>query len=208
MAVTRRKVDSAADADDAAVVARMAAGQQQALAELYDRYSSLLLGVGVRMLGVRAEAEDVLHDVFVEVWKRAADFDAARGTVRAWLALRMRSRCLDRKKSPRVSRSVSFEDTELSRRAAPEQDPLLRLERQRVRQALTTLSPDQRAVVDLAYFAGLSTQEIGDQLGVPQGTVKSRLFAAREKLAKVLGDPDDAANDASTKANDVKGERQ
>jgi RNA polymerase sigma-70 factor (ECF subfamily) len=190
VAVTRRKPDNAADADDAAVVARMAAGQQPALAELYDRYSSLLLGVGVRMLGVRAEAEDVLHDVFVEVWKRAADFDPARGTVRAWLALRMRSRCLDRKKSPRVSRSVSFDDTEQARRAAPEQDPLLRLERQRVRQALTALSPEQRAVVDLAYFAGLSTQEIGDQLGVPQGTVKSRLFAARDKLARALGDDD------------------
>ena len=186
--MTRRKTDTASDADDAAIVARMAAGQQPALAELYDRYSSLLLGVGVRMLG-RGEAEDVLHDVFVEVWKRAKDFDPARGTVRAWLALRMRSRCLDRKKSPRLARSVSFDDSEQARRAAPEHDPLLRMERERVRAALAALTADQRAVVDLAYFAGLSTQEIGDQLGVPQGTVKSRLFAAREKLARALGDP-------------------
>ena len=186
--MTRRRQSTADDVDDAAVVARVAAGQQPALAELYDRYASLLLGVGVRMMGVRAEAEDVLHDVFVEVWKRAGDFDPARGTVRAWLALRMRSRCLDRKKSPRLARSVSFEETELDRRAAPTIDPLARLERLRVRQALTTLSADQRAVVDLAYFAGLSTIEIGLRLAIPQGTVKSRLFAAREKLAHALRD--------------------
>ncbi len=193
MAVTRRKPESESDVDDAAVMARVAGGSQQALAEIYDRYASLLLGVGVRMLGARAEAEDTLHDVFVEVWKRAADFDAARGTVRSWLAMRMRSRCLDRKKSPRLSRSVSFDDHEMGRRAAPEQDPLLRLKRERVRDALKLLSPEQRAVVDLAYFAGLSTQEIGDQLGVPQGTVKSRLFAARDKLAHALQQdaPDD-----------------
>lgn len=186
MAVTRRKPETTADVDDAAVIARVAAGNQQALAELYDRYSSLLLGVGVRMLGVRAEAEDTLHDVFVEVWKRAADFDATRGTVRSWLAMRMRSRCLDRKKSPRLARSVSFDDSEMARRAAPAQDPLLRMQRERVRAALKDLSEEQRAVVDLAYFVGLSTQEIGDQLGVPQGTVKSRLFAARDKLSRAL----------------------
>jgi RNA polymerase sigma-70 factor (ECF subfamily) len=179
---------SADDVDDAAVIAQVATGSQSALAELYDRYGSLLLGVGVRMMGVRAEAEDVLHDVFVEVWKRAADFDPTRGTVRAWLALRMRSRCLDRKKSPRLSRSVSFEETELDRRAAPPIDPLARLERVRVRQALTTLSAEQRSVVDLAYFVGLSTIEIGEKLGIPQGTVKSRLFAAREKLSHALRD--------------------
>lgn len=179
--------DRADDRADAALLARMAAGQQPALAELYDRYSGLLLGLGIRIVG-RAEAEDVLHDVFVEVWKRAADFDATRGSARGWLAMRMRSRCLDRKKSPRLSRSVSFDDSDQARRAAPEQDPLLRMQRQRVRAALENLSADQRAVVDLAYFAGLSTLEIGARLGVPQGTVKSRLFAAREKLAVALKD--------------------
>ncbi len=188
MAVPRRKPESPGDVDDAAVMARVAAGSQQALADIYDRYASLLLGIGVRMLSVRAEAEDTLHDVFVEVWKRAGDFDATRGTVRSWLAMRMRSRCLDRKKSPRLARSVSFDDTEMGRRAAPEQDPLLRLQRLRVREALKTLSDDQRAVVELAYFAGLSTQEIAEQLGVPQGTVKSRLFAARDKLSRALSE--------------------
>lgn len=188
LAVTRRKHSNATDIDDAAVILRVAAGEAAALAEIYDRYASLLMGVGVRMMGVRAEAEDVLHDVFVEVWKRAADFDAARGSVRGWLALRMRSRCLDRKKSPRTSKSVSFDEAGMERLPAPTIDPLAQMERRRVREALTTLGPEHRAVVDLAYFVGLSTVEISLKLDIPQGTVKSRLFVAREKLARALGD--------------------
>jgi RNA polymerase sigma-70 factor (ECF subfamily) len=174
------------DGVDIALMRRLAAGDQQALADLYQRHGGVLLGVGVRIVGGRAEAEDVLHDVFVEVWKRAADFDATRGSVRTWLAMRMRSRCLDRQKSPRVARRVAFVDSAAARTAAPEQNPLLRLERQRVREALQTLPEEQRIVIDLAYFKGLSTQEIGERVGVPQGTVKSRLFAAREKLARAL----------------------
>ncbi len=186
MARARQRTETSDDAADAAIVGRMAQGDAKAFAELYDRYASLLLGLGVRVLGVKAEAEDVLHDVFVEVWKRAGDFDASRGTVRGWLALRMRSRCLDRQKSPRVARSISFDVSGEEHRPAPEQDPLLRLERTRVRAALDTLGEDQRAVVELAYFHGKTTQEIGALLGVPQGTVKSRLFAARDKLARAL----------------------
>lgn len=181
------------DAADAALLARVAAGDQQALAAVYDRHSGLLLGLGVRLLNNRAEAEDVLHDVFVEAWKRAADFDPARGSVRTWLAMRMRSRCLDRQKSPRVSRSVEYDTSEAARTAAPEQDPLLRLQRVRVREALATLSDDQRTVVELAYFHGLSTNEIAARTGVAQGTVKSRLFAARDKLAKALVEVDGAS---------------
>lgn len=174
------------DAVDAALMGRLAVGDQQALAGLYDRHGGLLLGLGIRIVGSRAEAEDVLHDVFVEVWKRAADFDAGRGTVRNWLAIRMRSRCLDRQKSPRVARRVQLDDDEAARIAAPDRNPLLRLERQQVRAALQDLPDEQRVVVELAYFQGLSTREIGDRVGVAQGTVKSRLFAARTKLARVL----------------------
>jgi RNA polymerase sigma-70 factor, ECF subfamily len=183
--LARQRIVTTEDAADTAILARMAAGDQPAFARLYDRYSGLLLAVGIRMLG-RAEAEDVLHDVFVEVWKRAGDFDPSRGSARGWLAMRMRSRCLDRKKSPRLSRSITLDAAEQARQAAPEQDPLLRMQRQRVRAAVSTLGPDHWMVVDLTYFVGLSTQEIGTQLGIPQGTVKSRLLAAREKLALAL----------------------
>ncbi len=173
-------------AGDAAVMSRLAGGDQRALAELYDRYGSLLLGLGVRVLGDRAEAEDVLHDVFVEIWKRAGDFDAERGSVKTWIAMRMRSRCLDRQKSPRVARRVPFDDSAAERQAAPTQNPMLRLERQAVRDAMAALPAEQREVVELAYFKGLSTLEIGAAMGIAQGTVKSRLFAARDKLQRAL----------------------
>lgn len=179
-----------ANSADAAVMARLAAGDQRALADLYDRYASLLLGLGVKLLRDKAEAEDVLHDVFVEVWKRARDFDVERGSVRAWLALRMRSRCLDKLKSPRLARRTSFDDSEAARREATPQNPLLKLERERVRAALNTLSDDHRVVVELAYFHGLSTNEIATRVGVAQGTVKSRLFAARERLHQALHSED------------------
>ncbi len=176
------------NAADVAAMARLATGDEGALAELYDRHASLLLGVGVRILKNRAEAEDVVHDVFVEAWKRAADFDAARGTVRTWLSLRMRSRCLDRQKAPRNARRVSFDDSEAARRAAPAVDPLLASQRARVRAALAQLPDEQRVVVELAYFQGLSTAEIGGRTNTAQGTVKSRLFAARDKLSRALAE--------------------
>lgn len=181
--------------DDETLLRRMAAGETEALSLLYTRYAAKLLGIGVRVLGDRAEAEDVLHDVFVEVWKRAADFDAARGSARAWLAVRMRSRCLDRNKSPRNARAVAFDEEVAATQRAPDVDPLLRGRRQRVRAAVSTLPGDQQTVLDLAYFQGLSMPEIGERLGVPSGTVKSRLFAARQRLIPLLQDEDDDDDD-------------
>lgn len=167
-------------------MARLAGGDQAALAALYDRHAPIMLGVATALLSDRADAEDVLHDVFVEAWNRAADFDAARGTVRAWLLVRLRSRCLDRLKAPRRARRADLDDAGLDRQAAPATDPLLRHTRASVRTALGALSPEQRMVVALAYFHGLSTSDIAARLQIPTGTVKSRLFAAREKLAIAL----------------------
>jgi RNA polymerase sigma-70 factor, ECF subfamily len=172
--------------DDDACMVRLASGDRAALAALYDRHASTMLGVAIALLADRAEAEDVVHDVFVEAWKRAADFDAARGTVRAWLLVRVRSRCLDRLKAPRRARRADIDDASLERHAAPTVDPLLRHTRARVRAALDALSPDQRVVVALAYFQGQSVADIATRLQVPAGTVKSRLAAAREKLAVAL----------------------
>jgi RNA polymerase sigma-70 factor, ECF subfamily len=174
--------------EDASLVRRIAAGDKRALSSLYDRYSSQMLALGLRIVGVRSEAEDLLHDVFLEVWKRAGDYDPQRGTVRAWLCLRMRSRALDRQKSPRVSRAVAWDDARANETEAPHNDPGLRMERERVRTALKALSTDQRDVVELCYFAGLSTQEAAEKLGCPVGTVKSRLSAARDRLRTALED--------------------
>ena len=174
--------------DDNTLVVRVASGDTVALSRLYERFSGLLLGVGLRILGVRGEAEDLVHDVFLEVWKRAGDFDPRRGNARAWLVMRTRSRALDRKKSPRLARAVVFDDVRAEQTASPERDPGLRMERARVRASLSELPPDQRAVVELAYFEGLSTAEIAEQVGCPVGTVKSRLSAARDRIRRALGE--------------------
>src|SRR6476661_6843923 len=94
------------DAEDAALVAAMADGDRGALAKLYDRHASLLLGLALKIVRERREAEDLLHDVFLEAWRSAKDFDPKRGRVRTWLAIRMRSRALDLQKSARVSRNA------------------------------------------------------------------------------------------------------
>jgi RNA polymerase sigma-70 factor (ECF subfamily) len=172
--------------EDAQLVRRMALGDQAALSSLYDRYTSPLLGLAIRMMGGRSEAEDLVHDVFLEAWKRAGDYDPARGTVKAWLCLRLRSRALDRKKSPRMSRAVAWDDAAANETEAPAQDPLLRMERERVRGALSALSSEQKDVVDCCYFNGMSTAEAAEKLQCPVGTVKSRLSAARDRLRAAL----------------------
>ena len=174
--------------EDALIVRAIASGDKNALSKLYDRYCGQLLALGIRMLGGRSEAEDLLHDVMLEVWKRAGDYDPSRGTVRAWLCLRVRSRALDRKKSPRVARAVAWDDARANETEAPHMDPGLRMERERVRKALAALSPEQRDVVDLCYFNGLSTAEAAEKLSCPVGSVKSRLSSARDRLRSALED--------------------
>src|SRR5215470_9339159 len=94
------------DAEDEVLVAAMVAGDRAALATLYERHAPALLGLALRIVHERREAEDLLHDVFLEAWRTARDFDPKRGRARTWLAIRMRSRCLDHQKSARVSRNA------------------------------------------------------------------------------------------------------
>lgn len=170
---------------DAEVVQELALGREAALAELYDRFGELLLAVGVRILKDPVEAEDLLHDVFVEAWRRAGDFDPARGGVRAWLVTRTRSRALDRCKSPGRSRAVPLDDHHVDR---PRPDAGGDVgDHARLLRAVATLSPEQRAVVECAYFDGLSSSEIAARLRVPIGTVKSRMAGGLSKLRLALG---------------------
>jgi RNA polymerase sigma-70 factor (ECF subfamily) len=171
-----RESDGTSDLDLLRGVAR---GDRDALGELYDRYCAPLLALGARTLRDRDEAEEVVHDVFLEAWRQAGDYDPERGTVRTWLVLRMRSRCLDRLKAPARQRRASWVDDLLRADEPAMPDPALR-------SALAALPDEQRGVVLLAYFGGLSSAEIAESLGVPQGTVKSRLAAALSKLRTTL----------------------
>jgi RNA polymerase sigma-70 factor, ECF subfamily len=171
------------DAEDAALVLAMAGGDRDALARLYRRHGSTLLALALRIVRERREAEDVLHDVFLEAWRRAKDFDPERGRARTWLAIRMRSRALDLRKSARVSRNEG--DAGIDRvvddheRTSPDHG--------RVRAALAELPTDQRRVLELAYFEGLSCSEIATRVSIPLGTVKSRLAAALLRLREHIG---------------------
>jgi RNA polymerase sigma-70 factor (ECF subfamily) len=170
------------DERDAALVLAMAGGDQDALAALYQRHAPLLLGLALRIVRDRREAEDLLHDVFLEAWRAAHAFDPDRGKVRTWLAVRMRSRALDQQKSARVSRNAGDGDLAALVDDGPRSSPDLAPDQHRVRQALGALGAEQRQVLELAYFDGLSCTEIATRVGIPVGTVKSRIAAAMGRL--------------------------
>ena len=167
----------------------MARGDSAALALLYDRYSGNMLALAQRIVGRGAEAEDVIHDVFLEAWRHSADYDAARGSVKSWLLLRTRSRALDVQKSARVSKQAAgLDDTWLSQLGDPTRDTGAGADQMRVRKVLVALPPEQREVLLLGYFEGLSSSEIAERVGVPVGTVKSRVAAALAALRGALSD--------------------
>ncbi len=193
-------VDRAPDAqivneepDDAALLRAVAAGDRGALAALYDRHAPLLIAVGVRILRNRRDAEDIAHDVFLEVWRRAATYDASKAAVRTWLVLIMRCRALDRRKSAAVALTGAL--VEDSRATDAADGPDATLDRGRVAGALAALTPTQREVLVLGYFEGLSSSEIAERLSIPLGTVKSRVAGALRALRAQLGVPGAAATD-------------
>lgn len=180
-----RQSEPVPDDSDIAVLRRLANGDKQALGVLYDRYAPVLLALGLRIVRSRREAEDLLHDVFLELWRHAGDYRAERGSVKSWMLLRMRSRCLDRVRSHGYSRVVGLE-VEPSRSDVTELDER-RVDGTRLRGLLERLPTGQREVLALGYFEGLSFSEISAQLDIPIGTVKSRVSAAMQTLRKALG---------------------
>jgi RNA polymerase sigma-70 factor (ECF subfamily) len=162
----------------------MAAGDRSAVAVLYARHVRSLLVLARGMLKSAEEAEDLIHDVFLEAWRRSADYSEERGTVRAWLFMRARSRALDRLKSTRPAALVWTE-------AMPAVTPSPWADQQALRELLSRMPETQRQVLMLGYFEGLSTSEIADRLGIPAGTVKSRTRAALAALRNVLGTNDE-----------------
>jgi RNA polymerase sigma-70 factor (ECF subfamily) len=181
---------SVVDKGDVTLISGAAAGDRDCLAGLYDRYAPALLAIGRRILGDRREAEDLLHDVFIEVWRQAGDYDESRGTVRAWLLMRMRSRALDRRKAAAFSKRADLPAPDAVAAAVGDshsgEDPELGADRDAVRRALAELPAEQRQVLELGYFEGLSSSEIAERVRAPIGTVKSRVAAALTKLRQGL----------------------
>jgi RNA polymerase sigma-70 factor (ECF subfamily) len=179
--------------DELTLVASIAGGDRDALAALYDLYGGRLLALGLRILGDRREAEDVLHDVFIEVWQHAGDYAPARGSVRAWLFVRMRSRTLDRCR--RTGRARAREADQPVPEPPAATDPARVTDQQRILAALEQLPDAQRQVIELSYFRGLSSSAVAAKLDLPIGTIKSRVAAA---LAKLRAEFDPSPGDSST----------
>jgi RNA polymerase sigma-70 factor (ECF subfamily) len=169
---------------DLAAVTAVKSGDQRAMAELYDRYSSVVYAVALRVLGDTMAAEDVLQEVFLQLWRNPGAFDAARGSLGAWLAVISRNRAIDalRKRKP----ETDIEDVIVS----VEPDLASEADRSRaaekVRGALGAMPPAQRSALEMAYFQGLSHSEIASKTGEPLGTIKTRIRAGLMTLRKAF----------------------
>jgi RNA polymerase sigma-70 factor, ECF subfamily len=184
------------DQDLVSLVELVATGDQSALATLYDATNRLIYSLILRVLGDASSAEEVLVDVYTQVWRQAASYDANRGAPLAWMATIARSRAIDRLRSgwqdQRRKEPLEVLGDAPSNAASPEETTAA-AERQRfVREALNLLTPEQREVIELAYYSGLSHSEIAEKLKQPLGTVKTRtrlgMMKLREALAPLLGD--------------------
>jgi RNA polymerase sigma-70 factor (ECF subfamily) len=169
----------ATDADDARLIAAIVGGDREALAALYDRHATRLRWVALGIVRNPADADDLVHDVFLEAWRRAADFDPARGTVRRWLVIRTWSRAIDRVTQARDRRDAR-DRLELGGVFDP---PGAGGD---VHRALATLGDEHRRLLGLIYVGGLTTTEAAIALELPVGTVKSRLSAALARLRAFL----------------------
>jgi RNA polymerase sigma-70 factor (ECF subfamily) len=170
--------------EDEVLVRRVASGDERALSGLYDRYAGLVYGTGMRYLGDRGAAEDLVQDVFTSVWKNASGFDPARASFATWVYRITRNRATDliRRRNARI-RIVDSEPL----LEPGETDPSGALSRNfDVAAALSRLSQVHREVLVLAYFHGLSQREISDRTQTPLGTVKSRTTAALRAMRETM----------------------
>lgn len=192
MALERIPQDPMRGSDDVELLRRLADRRPDALSELYDRYSPLLLAVTRRILGSSADAEAILHESFVQAWNQAGRYDSGRSSVSTWLVLIARACALDRLRQPLPSERAAAAGEEMP--PAPEGSARLaehmpiQERRRRVRTALAGLPVDQKQVMELAFFEGLSQAEIAERTRTPLATVKTRALLALKKLRRDLRD--------------------
>ena len=175
---------------DEALVALVARGDEDAIAELYDRVGRIAYGLALRVLRDERLAEDAVQEAFLQVWRSAASFRAERAKASTWVLTLVHRRAVDlvrreerRQADPLTDESVVGQAPEPTEEAA-----WLRFERERVQAALKELPDVQREALELAYYGGFSQSELADRLGVPLGTIKSRMFAGLSRLRELLDD--------------------
>jgi RNA polymerase sigma-70 factor (ECF subfamily) len=182
-------MDPVATDPSAQLIAEIARGDRDAFARFYDRHASLVHTFAVRLLRERGEAEEVVQDVFLQVWRQASAYSAERGTPEAWLITMTRSRGIDKLRSRRRRDEMARPADNLDRMPEPSvaETAAGRAEaRATIGGALADLPPAQRGVLELAYFDGLTQSEIAARLGEPLGTVKTRMRSGLERLRGAL----------------------
>ncbi len=177
-------------AAERALAHRLRAGDDTALTELYDTYSSFVFGLALRVIGDRSAAEDVTQEVFVGVWTQPDRFDPERGTLKAFLGTLCHRRSVDlirneesrRRREDKIAAEPVFA-------AQVDDDALRSVTARTVRIAVAALPANQRKALELAYFDGHTYRQVADRLGIPEGTAKSRLRLALQRIAELL-DPE------------------
>ncbi len=169
---------------DAALIARIRSGEQDAMAELYDRYAAVVYSVALRVLADTGAAEDVLQEVFMQLWRHPASFDARRGSLGPWLAVIARHRAIDllRKRRPQTD----LEDVVIAIEADLEGKAERSRAVEKIRASLHVMPDNQRKALEMAFFEGMTHTEIAAQTGEPLGTVKTRIRAALVTLRRAL----------------------
>jgi RNA polymerase sigma-70 factor (ECF subfamily) len=176
---------------DGELLRRVARGDVAALRVLYDQHAPRAMAIALRVLRNQQEAEDVVQETFLELWRRSAQFDAGRADAAAFIATITYSRAIDRQRASatagRARQRVATEDRSAAF-MSPAEQAQERRDAVRVATALRTLPSKQREIIELAYFEGLSQREIAAKTGSPLGTVKTRVKLAIDKLARLLKD--------------------
>ena len=172
------------EVNDAALVLAVRSGNQDAMAQLYDRYSSVVYAVALRVLGDTGAAEDILQEIFMQLWRNPGAFDASRGNLAPWLAVIARNRAVDalRKRRPQTE----LEDVTLSVSPDLASEAYRGRIAEKIRGALNQMPQQQRGALEMAYFEGYSHSEIAAKTGEPLGTIKTRIRNGLMQLRKVV----------------------
>jgi RNA polymerase sigma-70 factor (ECF subfamily) len=190
MSEYRPMARSFAHLSDEAVVALVARSDQEALAELYDRFGRVAYGLALRVLRDEKLAEDAVQEAFLAAWRNADRFMPERAKASTWLLTFVHRRAVDfvRREERRRAEPLT-QTTEASPAGSAEEDAWLRFERERVQSALRRLPDQQREAIELAYYGGFSQSELAERLGQPVGTIKSRMFTGLARLRELLAEP-------------------
>jgi RNA polymerase sigma factor (sigma-70 family) len=174
---------------DEALVALAARSEQAALAELYDRFSRPAYGLALRIVRDERLAEDAVQEAFLSVWRTAARFVPERGKASTWILTHAHRRAVDLVRREERRRADTLEGAAEPGGGAVDEEAWLRLQRERVQEALRQLPDQQREAIELAYYGGFTQSELAERLGQPLGTIKSRMFMGLSRLRELLGEP-------------------